>query len=61
MDQAPHEIVSRSTSVAQVPGIGPIDESDLTDQLRFYPTALLHLLRGPATLPTETYLLKLGV
>ncbi len=32
-------------AVAQVPGIGPIDESDLTDQLRFYPTALLHLLR----------------
>ena len=40
-------------AVAQVTGIRPFEESNLTDQLRFHPSALLHLLHGERFSPSR--------
>jgi hypothetical protein len=48
-------------AVAQVTGIRPFEESNLTDQLRFHPSALLHLLHGERFSPSRRFLLgKIG-
>ena len=39
--------------MSQVPGISPLDESDLADQLRFDPVAFLHLFRSQRIAPSR--------
>jgi hypothetical protein len=48
-------------AVAEVTSIRPFDKSDLTDQLRFHPAALLHLLHSERFSPSRRFLLgKVG-